>query len=171
MQIAEFIFYLIATMILVFSMLAVTTKNIFHAAIYLLFSLINVAALYFYLNFEFIAAVQIVVYVGGIVVLILFSLFLTHKVDLDLPAMSWHRTLLTFLLCLMGFAFTFSLVIMNQFESTDHLPVDLSVAYIGRQMLNYGDGGFVLPFEVVSVLLLAALIGSIAVALKTKKNA
>lgn len=74
-----FFFYFFSALMLVFGMLTVTTKQLFRSAIYLLFTLINIAALYFMLNYEFIAAVQVVVYVGGIVVLILFSLFLTHQ--------------------------------------------------------------------------------------------
>lgn len=157
-------------MILVFAMLAVTTPKIFHAAIYLLFTLINVAALYFYLHFEFLAAVQIVVYVGGIVVLIIFSLFLTHRVGFDLPSPTWQRLLLTMLLCVFAFVFSFSLAFMHAFPHNENMPIDLSLNYIGKQMLNYGNGGFVLPFEVVSILLLAALVGSVAIAFKTKKQ-
>lgn len=171
MSIATFFFYLISLMILAFSMLAVTTRKIFHAAIYLLFTLINVAALYFYLNYEFLAAVQIVVYVGGIVVLILFSLFLTHRIAADLPSPAWHKMLLASVLSVIAFIFSFCLVLMNIFPEAANEPVELTVNYIGKQMLNYGNGGFVLPFEVVSILLLAALVGSVAIAFKTKKNA
>ena len=87
MSISSVIFYLISAVILGFGFLAVTTRKIFRAAIYLLFSLIGIAGMYFFLEYEFIAAVQIVVYVGGIVVLIIFSIFLTHKAgdDLALP--------------------------------------------------------------------------------------
>ncbi len=157
-------------MIIAFGMLAVTTKKIFHAAIYLLFTLINVAALYFYLNYEFIAAIQIVVYVGGIVVLILFSLFLTHRVAADMLTPTRGRSILALLLCLFGFLFAFYLVLAHVFPDNTNESVEISVRYIGRQMLNYGSGGYVLPFEVVSILLLAALVGSIAIAFKTKKN-
>ena len=97
MSVSEFFFYLFSAMILVFGVLAVTTKKIFHAAVYLLFTLINVAALYFYLNYEFLAAVQIVVYVGGIVVLILFSLFLTHRVSDDMLSPPWYRRIFALL--------------------------------------------------------------------------
>src|SRR5580765_6834285 len=72
------IFYLLALLTLGSGLLAVTSRQIFRSAIYLLFSLIGVAGLYFWLQYEFIAAVQIVVYVGGIVVLIIFSIFLTQ---------------------------------------------------------------------------------------------
>jgi NADH-quinone oxidoreductase subunit J len=156
-------------MILVFGILTVTTKKIFRSAIYLLFTLINVAALYFYLEYNFIAAVQIVVYVGGIVVLILFSLFLTHRVADDLPSAPIIRMIFAFLACLFGFGFAFSLLLGPDFYPSENEPANLSMSYIGKQMLNYGNGGFVLPFEVVSILLLAAMVGCIAIAVKSKK--
>jgi NADH-quinone oxidoreductase subunit J len=166
----NFFLYLISIMILVFGALTVTSHKIFRACIYLLFTLINVAALYFYLQYEFIAAVQIVVYVGGIVVLIIFSLFLTHRVGLDLPAPSPLKMFFTFLAVLFAFAFCYSLVLGNQFAESELVGSSISMSSIGKAMLNYGDGGFVLPFEVVSILLLAALVGSIAIAFKTKKQ-
>lgn len=169
MNISEFFLYLISAMVIAFGILTITSKKIFRSAIYLLFTLINVAALYFYLNYEFLAAVQIVIYVGGIVVLILFSLFLTHQVAADLPSPPWQRLVFALLLCLFGFAFAFSLMMMHNFHGNENAAIEMTVRYIGKQMLNYGIGGFVLPFEVVSILLLAALVGSIAIAFKTKK--
>ena len=157
-------------MIFVFGIFTVTTHKIFRAAIYLLFTLINVAALYFYLQYEFIAAVQIVVYVGGIVVLVIFSLFLTHRVGSDLPAPSYLKMLFTFLAAAFGFAFAYSLLWKYEFTEAASIGSSIPMRSIGKAMLNYGDGGFVLPFEVVSILLLAALIGSIAIAFKTKKK-
>jgi NADH-quinone oxidoreductase subunit J len=167
---SEFFLYLISIMILVFGALTVTSHKIFRAAIYLLFTLMNVAALYFYLQYEFIAAVQIVVYVGGIVVLIIFSLFLTHRAGSDLPAPSYIKMFFTFLAVLFAFAFCYSLVLGNEFSGSNAVGSSVSIRSIGRAMLNYGNGGYVLPFEVVSILLLAALIGSIAIAIKTKKT-
>ena len=76
---SDIIFYLLATLCVVFALLSVTTRQIFRAAIYLLFTLIGIAGIYFWLQYEFIAAVQIVVYVGGIVVRISFSIFLTQQ--------------------------------------------------------------------------------------------
>ena len=155
-------------MILVFGVFTVTSHKIFRAAIYLLFTLINVAALYFYLQYEFIAAVQIVVYVGGIVVLIIFSLFLTHRVGSDLPAPSYLKMFFTFLAVLFGFGFAYSLLLAHEFPEAGIIGSSISMHSIGKAMLNYGEGGFVLPFEVVSILLLAAMVGCIAIAFKTK---
>ncbi len=67
------LFYLLAALTLSCGILSIATRHIFRAAIYLLFALIGIAGIYFWLSYEFIAAVQIVVYVGGIVVLIIFS--------------------------------------------------------------------------------------------------
>ena len=67
------------SLILGAALLAVTSLKIFRSAIWLLFSLVGIAALYFWMQVEFIAAIQIVVYVGGIVVLIIFSIFLTQQ--------------------------------------------------------------------------------------------
>jgi NADH-quinone oxidoreductase subunit J len=167
---SDFFLYLISIMILVFGALTVTSHKIFRAAIYLLFTLINVAALYFYLQYEFLAAVQIVVYVGGIVVLILFSLFLTHRVGADLPGPSSLKMFFTFLAVLFAFGFASSLMFGYMFKEPEVIGSGVSMNAIGKAMLNYGEGGFVLPFEVVSILLLAALIGSIAIAFKTKKT-
>ncbi len=76
MSASTIVFYILAATTIGSALLAVTAQKIFRSAVYLLFSLIGIAGIYFYLNFEFIAAVQIVVYVGGIVVLIIFSIFL-----------------------------------------------------------------------------------------------
>jgi|ERR1051325_6274930 NADH-quinone oxidoreductase subunit J len=167
---AEFFLCLISLMIFVFGILTVTTHKIFRAAIYLLFTLMNVAALYFYLQYEFIAAVQIVVYVGGIVVLVIFSLFLTHRVGSDLPAPSYLKMFFTFLAALFGFGFAYSLLWKHEFSEASTIVSSPAMKSIGKAMLNYGDGGFVLPFEVVSILLLAAMVGCIAIAVKTKPN-
>ena len=79
------IFYLLTALTLVCGVLSVSTRQIFRAAIYLLFSLIGIAGIYFWLDYQFIAAAQIVVYVGGIVVLIIFSIFLTQQAGDKLP--------------------------------------------------------------------------------------
>ena len=167
MTAAQIIFYIIAAFILVTAFLSVTTTKIFRSAIWLLFSLIGVACLYFWLEVEFIAAVQIVVYVGGIVVLIIFSIFLTQQSGKEMPKPKMLRTAASTLAVLFGFALTYLLIYKNDFQSTDK-PFDWSVHKIGNHMLETGEHGFALPFEVVSILLLAAMIGCIVIALKSK---
>lgn len=158
-------------MILTSGLLAVTSRQIFRSAIYLLFCMIGIAGLYFWMQYEFIAAVQIVVYVGGIVVLIIFSIFLTHRVGSDLPEPEYKHMLFAGLSSLFAFLLFWSVIKRNEFFG-EQSSGELSVRRIGEEMLNYNEGGFVLPFEVVSILLLAAMIGCIVIAMRaqTEKN-
>jgi len=162
------IFYLLAALTLTCGLLSVTTRQIFRAAIYLLFSLIGIAGLYFWLQYEFIAAVQIVVYVGGIVVLIIFSIFLTQQAGEKLAKQKLGRKLFSALAVFCGFALTLLQVYQHHFYETSDIPVPPSVLNIGKQMLSLESGGYALPFEVISMLLLAAMIGCIVIALRSK---
>lgn len=162
------IFYLLAAFTLVSALLAVATRMIFRAAIYLLFSLIGIAGIYFWLQYEFIAAVQIVVYVGGIVVLIIFSIFLTQQAGEKLPEQKLGRQLFSALAAFCGLALVLLQLAQHSFNETAKESIEPTVANIGFQMLGVNDNGYALPFEVVSMLLLAALIGCIVIALKSK---
>jgi NADH-quinone oxidoreductase subunit J len=162
------IFYLLAALTLVCGVLSVSTRQIFRAAIYLLFSLIGIAGIYFWLEYEFIAAVQIVVYVGGIVVLIIFSIFLTQQAGEKLAPQKIGRKVFSALAVFCGFALTMLQVYEHTFYQTSDPAIAPTVANIGERMLNVNDSGYALPFEVISILLLAALIGCIVIALRTK---
>lgn len=158
-------FYFISAIILGGGLLAVTSRMIFRSAIWLLFSLTGIAALYFWMDLNFLAAVQIIVYIGGIVVLIIFSIFLTEHTGANLPPALLWRKALSALMAFAGFALVCLMIYKNDFKaSTEILNAD--IATIGRKMLNTGNGGFALPFEAISILLLAAMIGCIAIALK-----
>jgi len=167
MTASQIIFYLLSAFILGTAVLSVTTNKIFRSAIWLLFSLIGIAGLYFWLQVEFIAAVQIVVYVGGIVVLIIFSIFLTQQAGKEMPKPGMLRTITSVLAVLFGFALTYLLIYKNEFTARDG-TFDWSVNKIGTQMLETGENGYALPFEVVSILLLAAMVGCIVIAIKSK---
>jgi NADH-quinone oxidoreductase subunit J len=162
------IFYILAVFILVTGLLAVTSTRIFRSAIWLLFSLTGVAGLYFWLQMEFIAAVQIVVYVGGIVVLILFSIFLTQQAGKEMPRPARSRAIFSALAVCFGFALTYHLIIRYTFKPGSNPAIESSVANIGEQMLSGSEHGYVLSFELVSMLLLAAMVGCIVIAIKTK---
>ena len=165
---AAIIFYLIAALILVTGILAVTTAKIFRSAIFLLFSLVGIAALYFWMEVEFIAAVQIIVYVGGIVVLIIFSIFLTQQSGAEMTKPKRSRIIFSLLSVLLGLAFCGSMICAYGFAADIAGSFTLSVATIGTGLLNAGTGGYLLPFELVSMLLLAAMIGCIVIAMKNK---
>jgi len=162
------IFYMLAALTLVSGVFAVGTRQIFRAAIFLLFSLIGVAGLFFWMQYEFIAAVQIVVYVGGITVLIIFSIFLTQQAGEKMAKQKTGRQIFSALAAFCGFALIMIQLVQHTFIGTINQPVEPNVANIGMQMLSVKNSGYALPFEVVSMLLLAALIGCIVIAMKSK---
>src|SRR5215475_14921033 len=118
MTASAIIFYIISAFILGAGLLAMTTRKIFRSAIWLLFSLIGIAALYFWLEVEFIAAVQIVVYVGGIVVLIIFSIFLTQQSGKEMPKQPLRRLIASALAVILGFVVTFMQIWKYAFNPT-----------------------------------------------------
>jgi NADH-quinone oxidoreductase subunit J len=168
MSASAIIFYIISAFILGAGILAVTTRKIFRSAIWLLFSLIGVAGLYFWLQMEFIAAVQIIVYVGGIVVLIIFSIFLTQQSGNQMQKPSGLRVIFSVLAAGIGFGLTYLLIYQYAFKTTSNASMEVNVRNIGTQLLSTTEHGYILPFEVVSILLLAAMIGCIVIAMKIK---
>ncbi len=167
MTASQIIFYLLSAFILGTAILSVATKKIFRSAIWLLFSLIGIAGLYFWLEVEFIAAVQIVVYVGGIVVLIIFSIFLTQQAGKEMPKTPMTRKVASALAVLSGFLLSIIQIYKYEFQLSDQ-RFYWTVEKIGLKMLNTEENGYALPFEVVSMLLLAAMIGCIVIAIKSK---
>jgi NADH-quinone oxidoreductase subunit J len=162
----DWIFYLLMLMSLVSGVLAVTSAKIFRAAVYLLFSLIGIAFIYLMLGFEFVFAVQVIVYVGGIVVLIIFSIFLTQQSGTELPEPSKSRKTASMLAAISGFGFLASLFMAHHFQGTSQHAIEPDVHAIGTQLLNIQETGLALPFEIISILLLASMIGCIVIAIK-----
>ncbi|HMP86704.1 MAG TPA: NADH-quinone oxidoreductase subunit J [Lacibacter sp.] len=167
MNATQLLFYLLSAFILGMALLSVSTRKIFRSAIWLLFTLIGIGGLYFLLEVEFIAAVQIVVYVGGIVVLIIFSVFLTQQAGHEMPRTPPPRLVAGALAVLLGAGLTGLLIYQHGFRQSDG-SFPWTVARIGEQMMGVGPGGYALPFEVISLLLLAAMIGCIVIAMKSK---
>ena len=170
MSASAVIFYCISAFLLITGILAVTARKIFRAAIWLLLSLVGIAALYFWMSVEFIAAVQIIVYVGGIVILIIFSIFLTQQSGKEMPKPNMQRHLFSMLAVLFGIGFTSTLIYGNWFMEGNGESFKPTVSDIGTQMLSTTEHGYILPFEVVSMLLLAAMIGCIVIAMKSKEK-
>lgn len=167
------IFYFISAFILGTGLLSVTTRKIFRSAIWLLCSLIGIAGLYFWMDVQFIAAVQIVVYVGGIVVLIIFSIFLTQQSGNEMPKPPLKRIIPSIIAVICGFCLTYLLIDRYGFPGVNPSSTILNsdVNTIGSKMLSTSANGFALPFEVVSILLLAAMIGCIVIAMKSGQPA
>lgn len=167
----EFIlFYILSGIILVFAAMCVFSRRIFRSAIYLLFSLIGVAGIYLLMDMNFVAALQIMIYVGGISVLIIFSIFLTHNTGEKLPLPDKKRLFASLLLPLITFCIILWVWLQHPFKM-EHLQESstLDVRHIGLQLFNYKDYGYIYPFEMISILLLATLVGSIVIAQKNKK--
>lgn len=163
-------FYLFAGMILTFSVLTVTSQRILRAAVYLLFVLISTAGIYFQLKYNFLAAVQLTVYAGGIVVLIIFSILLTSHISERASMASVMRSLLSAFAAGAGAILTLITVLSFDFKPTQQLAIGTDVKTVGHQLVSYGSNGYALPFEVVSILLLAAMVGAIVVARKESDN-
>ena len=87
----QFMFFLFAAIIVLFSILTVTSRRILRAATYLLFVLISTSGLYFMLNYQFLAAIQLTLYAGGIVVLIIFSILLTSHINQKFEPVDWKK--------------------------------------------------------------------------------
>ncbi len=160
------LYFIIALAIIVFSVLAVTTRKILRAATYLLFVLFATAFVYFQLDFEFLGAVQIAVYAGGILVLFVFAIMLTHKPGKESEPLSSEKRVLGLSAAVTGVAVCgYALFSYGQFCVQKLLPAgDYSIEQIGKALLNSDKFGLLLPFEAVSVLLLACIIGGVVVA-------
>lgn len=163
------IFYIFAILAILSGAYMVLTRNLLYAGFALLVTLLSVAAIYVLLFADFVAVTQLMVYVGGVLVLILFGIMLSSRVN-DKSVLSENVNkvwgVLIALLLLIGLTYTirhtnFSTLPWIQAASTNDLGTSESTVYlIGIKLMT----DFVLPFEVASLLLLIALIGSAYIA-------
>jgi len=160
------LFYALGALLLLSAALVVTVKNIFHAALYLALALFAVAAIYVMLGAYFLAAIQVLVYIGAVVVLAIFVINLTRTVT-GAPVTLSRRWVIPAALVS---ALTACLIVIALLRSTDlsgpPQPAAADTARIGRDLL----GQWVLPFELVSVLLLSSLIAAIAIVGKDREE-
>lgn len=161
------IFYIIAIIMILSAIAAVSSRKILRAVIYLLFVLIGISGIYFLIDFSFLAAVQIIVYGGGVIVLFIFSVLLIHHVELELEVTPLRKKIIAGLLCAVGLGITLWAISSYSFNTVNTYK-SIEIKTIGEKLLSYDDGGFILPFEVISVLLVAVMIGAIIIA-KGKK--
>ncbi len=148
---------------------SVTSRKILRAVIYLLMSLLAIAGIYFMIGYDFLGAVQMAVYGGGIIILFIFAVLLVHHIEGELEEPSGTRKIGMAILSLLGLGITLTTIYSHDFvvKATD---TKTTVEEIGTGLLSTGEGGFILPFEVISVLLLAAMIGAIIIAKGQKKT-
>jgi len=170
MTISEIIFFLFSGIIVLFSILTVTSRRILRAAVYLLFVLVSTAGLYFMLNYHFLAAVQLTLYAGGIVVLIIFSILLTSHISQKFEPVGIKKQVFSGIAVAAGAILSIITILNFGFNSVITVPDNPTMDVIGRALLNYNKNGYALPFEVISILLLAAMFASIVIAKKDKKT-
>lgn len=162
------LFYVLGAAAVLLALAVVNSRRLLRAAIYLMGVLGMSAGLYILLGAEFLAGIQVLVYVGGIVVLIVFAVMLTRSADLLVDKPTLGRMALGGIASISFMVLTASIFWSTDFQSLQPAdpPADNTLA-IGKQLLDTGAAGYVLPFEIVSLLLLAAVIGGIVIARKT----
>jgi len=160
------VFTVLALFIAVCSVLAVTTTRILRAATYLLFVLFGTAGLYFELNYSFLGAVQLLVYAGGITVLYVFSILLTSSQGDKAERLTRHKFWAGALSTLAGLVLCLFVMLKHTFLPSHFVPGELEVRTIGHTLMGFEKYQYVLPLEVISLLLLACMVGAILIARK-----
>ena len=164
------IFICLGVISIALSVLAVTSRSLLRSATYLLLVLICTAGFYLFLNYHFLAAVQISVYAGGVVILFIFAIFLTSNKGDVLEKHRTNKYVLGALAALAGIAVTAFALLKHQFvyggNHTMEGDQEMNMKVIGETLMGTGKYQYLLPFEVLSLLLLACIIGGILIARK-----
>ena len=168
-------FSILAVVILGSAIMCVTTKRIMRAATFLLFVLFGVAGIYFLLDYTFLGAAQISIYAGGITMMYIFAIQLVSKRTLQ--GMEEHvkcsRIIVGALAALVGFGTVMIVFFKNQLfdrMATMTEGAEVPMEQIGQALVGADKYGWVLPFEFISIFLLACIIGGIMIARKEDKQ-
>ncbi len=167
MDISQIIFLIVAAVTLISAVLVVWLRNLVHAALWLIVTLFSVAVLFVLLNAGFLAAVQVVLYIGAIAILIIFAMMLTRRVMSDETTQRNSQSPLAFGVAAAALVALAGLLNYNSppwpaLPDTSANTLNAGISLLGK-MLTSPDG-FVLPFQIASILLTVALVGAIAVA-------
>lgn len=162
----QVIFYLLSAIIVIFSILTVTTRRLLHAATYLLFVLFATAGIYFQLDYHFLGAVQVTIYAGGIIVLYVFSILLTSHVGDKAEKPAALKIWGGLFAAIAGIGITLYLILRHQFPPSSYQAGEIDMKEIGHALMGFEKYQYILPFEAVSILLLACIIGGIMIARK-----
>ena len=165
----QIIFILVALFTLGSGLMVVTTRNLVHAALWLVSTLFGVAVTFALLNASFLAVVQVVVYIGAIAILFIFAVMLTRKDMRDQGPQTNSGWWIGALLSALVFAGLFFLLQgwSGLSKTATEIPAGFdAISELGNALVS--PDAFVLPFEVASVLLVAALVGAVYVAFNRK---
>jgi NADH:ubiquinone oxidoreductase subunit 6 (subunit J) len=161
----QLMFAAIAFIVLGSAVMAVTLRNLFHCLLFLALGFLGIAGVYLLLSADFLAAIQILVYIGAITMLIMFALMLTHRVMTRNIVQSVGQWWLALPVSIGILAVLFR-VFVNHPWAYAELPAQPTTGIIGRALLTK----YVLPFELASIVLLVAMIGAIVLAKEDKPD-
>tara|TARA_Y100001970_G_C13648718_1_gene562488 strand:- start:83 stop:592 length:510 start_codon:yes stop_codon:yes gene_type:complete len=164
LEFGDLIFAGIAFLVVASASWVVLSPNLVHSAVSLLFSFFGIAGLYIFLFADFIAATQVVIYVGGILVLIIFGVMLTNKIQATTIESKSYNKIIAGVCSVLLFVVQVQMILYTKWNVHGPVSRDSTIKDIGRLILN----DYLLPFEIVSILLLGALIGA---ALLSRKRA
>ncbi|MBO6296056.1 MAG: NADH-quinone oxidoreductase subunit J [Prevotella sp.] len=163
-------FIILSVVILGSAVMCVATKRIMRAALFLLFVLFGVAGIYFLLDYTFLGAVQISVYAGGVTMLYIFAIQLVSKRTLQgfTEKLNVKRMVVGGLSALAGLVLVLVILLKNQFISMAISNEEIPMKEIGTTLMGADKYQYVLPFEFISLFLLACIIGGIVISRKDK---
>lgn len=162
MNIYDIIFYLFGAVTIISAFFVVTSRNIIHSAFYLLFTFFGVAGLYVLLGADFVALVQLIVYVGGILILLLFGVMLTNKIT-SVNIKTGTLQIIPAAIAVVAFMYLLITTLLNTGWKTINNPVDVpSTHSLGILLVTQ----YAVVFELLGIILLIALIGAASMARK-----
>ncbi|CUU05589.1 NADH dehydrogenase subunit J [Candidatus Thermokryptus mobilis] len=160
MSLFDIAFYIIAVLTIVSAIVVVSARNIVYSAFALLFTFFGVAGLYVLLNADFIAVTQVLIYVGGILVLIIFGIMLTTKF-FDVPVRTETLHVVPAIVVTGAIMGTLvGVILKTKWFNLMDVQWENTTKRIGEKLMT----DFLLPFEVASVVLLVALLGAVIIA-------
>lgn len=167
-------FCILAVVVLGSAVMSICTKSIMRAATWLLFVLFGIAGFYFVLDYTFLGAAQISIYAGGITIMYIFAIQLVSKRSLQnlVARFKGVRIAQALIISLIGLVVVSLILVKNHFinAALDVADVEVPMKQVGQAMVSSGKYGYVLPFEFISVFLLACIIGGVMIARKEDKK-
>jgi NADH-quinone oxidoreductase subunit J len=163
MTLYDFVFYFFAALTLISALVVVSTKHIVYAAFSLLFTFMGVAGIYILLGADFIAIVQVIVYVGGILILILFGVMLTNRIT-NVQIKTGTMQIIPAVIGIGLFAgILVNIIFKTEWKlSNSEIPMNSTIYDLGKYLIT----DYVLIFELLGILLLVALVGAATIARK-----
>lgn len=167
MSASQILFIIVAAGTLGAGLMVVTVRNLVHAALWLVVALFGIAIFYVFLDAGFLAVAQVVIYIGAIAILMIFAIMLTRQVTADVGQQNQTTENWAWAAVLAAVLFGALFWVLRDWPLAANTPVALPAEFDPLQQLGQvlvSPNAFVLPFELASILLLAALIGAIVIA-------